>query len=121
MKTGSEITGRGDARLIVCTPGPLMLKLIVSRPPELGLLLAALIASRNVQLLALQTPSSVSAAEVTTNIVAPARAARLKTQASPIIRLNICTSLFAVPRRSDAGREPGAGLESPNRLSALAF
>src|SRR4051812_21832663 len=117
MKTGSEITGRGEARLIVCTPAPLMLKLIVSGPPELGVLLAALIASRNVQLLALQTPSSVSAAEVTTNIVAPARAARLNTQASPIIPLNICTSSFRRIGAKRAGREPGAGWR---RLTDLA-
>src|SRR3954469_5509156 len=94
MKTGSVITGSEEARLIVCTPDPLMLKLIVSGPPELGVLLAALIASRSVQLLTLQTPSSVSAAELTTNIAAPARAATLKTHASRIMHLNICFSPF---------------------------
>src|SRR5947209_13690067 len=94
------MTGKGEARLIVWTPDPAMLKLIVSGPPELAVALAALIASRNVQLLALQTPSSVSAAEVTTNIVAPARATTLKRQASRIILLNICTSF----RRSPAKR-----------------
>jgi hypothetical protein len=92
--------------------------LIVSGPPELAVLLAALIASRNVQLLVLQTPSSVSAAEVTTNIVAPARAATLKTQATRIMLLNTCISFSPLPRRSGTGSEPGAGLETPNKLDA---
>src|SRR3954463_6578996 len=92
-----------------------MLKLMVSRPGLLGLF-AALIASRNVQLL-LQTPSSVSAAEVTTKIAALARAATLKTQASWITLLNTWVSFSPCP--GEAGREESQVLvETPNRLDA---
>ena len=69
--TGSVIAGRAEARAIVFEPDPIENR-IVSAPGEA---LAALIASRSVQLAALQIPSSVSAAEFTVKVAAEVHAA----------------------------------------------
>ena len=61
MTTGSTIVGSAESGTTDFCPVPIM-KRIVSVP---GFALAALIASRSVQLAALQTPSSVSAVEFT--------------------------------------------------------
>ena len=61
MTTGSMIVGSGESGAIDFGPEPIT-KRIVSVP---AFALAALIASRSVQLAALQTPSSVSAVEFT--------------------------------------------------------
>src|SRR5215469_6359469 len=66
MVTGSVIVGSGDVTAIVFEPEPIE-KWIVSVP---GFALAALIASRSVELAALQTPSSVSAAELSVDVAA---------------------------------------------------
>ena len=68
--TGSVIVGSADVTAIVFAPEPIENR-IVSGP---GFALAAWIASRSVQLAALQTPSSVSAAELTVNVAARAAA-----------------------------------------------
>ena len=64
--TGSVIAGRADVGEIVFAPDPIENR-IVSTPAAA---LAALIASRSVQLAALQSPSSVSALELTVKVAA---------------------------------------------------
>src|SRR6185436_620846 len=68
------ITGRLDARFMVLRPAPGMSNSIVSVP---ALLLAAVIASRKVQPPGAEEhePSSVSALELTVNVIGAARAA----------------------------------------------
>src|SRR5208283_5163647 len=107
MTTGTVIEGSGETGLIVCTPGPGMLKSIVSAP-EVGLAvaLASMIAWRS-------EPGPLSALLVTVNVASSTRSStsskerltgRFRSRLR-IRRLTRLTSFMAFPseRRREAG------------------
>src|SRR5688572_7626151 len=65
MITGVVIIGKAETGVIVCGPGPGILKSMVSEP---GAALAAFIASRKVHSVASQVPVPGSAVEFTVNV-----------------------------------------------------
>src|SRR5215212_10200419 len=70
MITASVMSGKDVPGEMVCGPSPGMLKWMRSGPPELGVELAALIASRSVHPLALHVPSPGSKVLLTVKVVA---------------------------------------------------
>src|SRR5262245_34845440 len=96
--TGSRIVGSADVGWIVLAPDPIE-KRIVSVP---GVALAALIASRSVQVAALQTPSSVSALELTVKVAAGDAAVTARHRSPASTRAGCTGRSLAQPRRQGA-------------------
>ncbi|MEI2692006.1 MAG: hypothetical protein V9H69_20785 [Anaerolineae bacterium] len=102
MITGPVIPGSALVGLMVLTPAPAMLKAIVSEPAAA---LAALMASRSEQWVALQAPSFTSLVELTVKVAAGASWAATQGRL-PRIRYNASSRLaeMAPQRRAEVNK-----------------